>query len=397
MSHEGNSSEVANKPRKKRILFVVTQSEFGGAQQFISQLISHLPADKFETALVVGKDGGNEIKSLLPEHTAYIVAKHLIREPNLWSDVRSIFELRKIYREYKPDVVFLNSSKAGFNGSLAISGLFWRLPNIKVIYRIGGWQFNDPIPKWKRFLYIGLEKLSARFKDEIVVNNLSDFHDAQRLSIRPRNQVHLIHNGIDPYIKFPNRTEVHQKLLSELPNDTLLRSDVRIVGTIANFYETKGLSFLIQASAQLPADTITMIIGDGKLRSKLEQEIRNLGLEEKVFLIGRRSNATQYLPALDVFVLPSVKEGFPWVILEAITARVPVVATRVGAVPEIIESGKSGIIVSPGNPDELVRAIMEVTADKLLADEMTIQAHQNLIQKFNLRSMVEKYESLLDS
>jgi len=157
------------------------------------------------------------------------------------------------------------------------------------------------------------------------------------------------------------------------------------------------LSSLIKAAKESPDNIKFVVIGDGQLREKLEKEIESYGLEKRVFLVGRVLNAYQYMTAFNVFVLPSVKEGFPWTILEAMSAKIPVIASNVGAMAEIIENGKNGMSVAPKKPSQISDAIKTLMEDEKLRDEITIQAHQTVIKRFNIHSMIEQYERLFSS
>ncbi len=173
-----------------------------------------------------------------------------------------------------------------------------------------------------------------------------------------------------------------------------------MVGTVANFYKTKGLEYLIEAIKILGAehkiqDVAFVIIGDGTEREKLETQIKGSGIKNKIFLTGRLPNARKYLAAFDIFVLPSIKEGFPWALLEAMTAKLPVIVTNVGAAPEIIEDGKNRFVVEPRKPELFAQKIKELIGDEHLRHELGIQAHQTVVLKFDLNKMVEKVEVLL--
>lgn len=399
----------------------------GGAQHFLVQLISGLPPERFECSVVVGKDGGGALRSALPANIPYFMAENLWREPNFLHDIASLFELRKIYKAQKPDIIFLNSSKAGFNGSWAASALPGRLPNTTVIYRIGGWSFNDPQPYWKRIFSIILEKVSDSWKDYIIVNNRKDFEDARRFKISPKKELRLIHNGIDPYTQVLEPDEARIKFLNlvqtQRPSVERLRSEGErntehsnanvgsteygsasvanlfqtkfIVGTIANFYPTKGLETLLEAIPKIKSNASFIIIGDGALRPELEKKIQAFGISNRVYLAGRIADAAQYLRAFSVFVLPSLKEGFPWSILEAMTAKVSVIASSVGAIPEIIEQGKNGLVFSAGNSDQLAQAVDLMLSDENLRKQCAIEGHQTILHRFSLRKMLDEYEKLL--
>ncbi len=372
----------------KKMLFVITQGEFGGAQRFISQLIANLDSSKFQCTVVSGSNTGTGLSGWLPPSVPQTIMRYLRRNPNLLSDIRALWELRGILLRDRPDILFLNSSKAGFIGSLAGHIARWQLPSLTVIYRIGGWSFHDPRPWYQRFIFRLLEKISAQWKDYIVVNNRNDFDAAQRLGISPRKKLILIHNGIDPYLDFLSPQEAHQELFKE----TFIPKT--LIGTIANFYPTKGLDVFLEAMTRLPREIGLVIIGDGSLRKDLEAKIKNYGLEYRVILAGQLPDAWRYIPLFKIFVLSSLKEGFPWAVLEAMAAKVPVVATRVGAIPELIEDKQNGIIVPPGDSRSLAEAITTLLANDHLQQQYALAAHQTILKHFTLRHMVEQYEEL---
>src|SRR3989344_2626375 len=148
---------------KKRILFVITQSELGGAQKFLFNLTSHLDKEVYDFQVAVGSSGnGDFLRVMKADDVPCQILKFLKREPAI-SDIRAIFEIRGLIKNYRPDVLFLNSSKAGFIGSLA-SVFPMKINAMKVIYRIGGWTFNDPWPKWKKWHYLIFRKLRRKKK-----------------------------------------------------------------------------------------------------------------------------------------------------------------------------------------------------------------------------------------
>lgn len=297
-------------------------------------------------------------------------------------------------RSFNPDIVLCVSSKAGFIGARAAYGLRQSHPDLKVIYRIGGWSFNDPVSAWKRRLYLTMERLSARWKDIIVVNNSHDLDQAHAVGIRPRERVIRIYNGIDPFLELSERATARSFISSRIPEQYRPGAATRLVGTIANFYPAKDIPTLIAAAARMQGDVRFVVIGDGPQRVELERLIADYELAKTFFLVGRVTDAARLLTAFDVFVLPSAKEGFPWALLEAMAAKVPVVATRVGAVPEMLEHRVSGLIVKPRDPEMLARAITELLGNERLGQELAIRAHQQVITRFTLREMISQYEKL---
>jgi glycosyltransferase involved in cell wall biosynthesis len=216
------------------------------------------------------------------------------------------------------------------------------------------------------------------------VNNKHDLDQAKELRITPKKELILIHNGVDlNKIDFLEKERARDKL--ELPRDEY------IIGTIANFYKTKGLKYLIQAMKEVE-DKKLIIIGEGRERKSLEELIKKEGLKDKIKLLGKKKDAYKYLKAFDIFVLSSVKEGFPWVALEAMSARVPVIATRVGAIPEIMTHKENGLIIEPKEPRQIVEALNEI--DNL---DLVDSAYQTVSDRFSLDKMVSEIESVIDN
>ena len=382
---------------RKKVLFVITQSEIGGAQRFILNTASHLDKDKYEILVAIGNtpsnssgqvDNGDLFRALHDIGVSTHRLSHLVRNPNIKQDLKAVLELRKLIKSFRTDTIFLNSSKAGFIGSVAAKFPI-KLRGVKVVYRIGGWSFNDPGSQWQKWLWTILEWTSARWKDVIIVNNQHDFDQALKLHIKPRAKLTLIHNGIETYkLDLLSRDEARTKLKVQAEY---------IIGTIANFYPAKGLEYLVRAAYYFQNNdkVVFLIIGDGQERTELESLIKDLGLERKVVLAGQIPDAFKYLTAFDIFVLPSVKEGFPWALIEAMAAKLPIVATCVGAVPEIIDDYKNGIIVEPKNPQAMADKVREIMDSAHLQKELGIQAHQTVLFKFELDKMVQQIEDLL--
>ena len=343
----------------------MTQSEFGGAQRFIYRLTTNLDSQKYDILVAAGPEG-NDANGLLfnlkDKGFKTIALKFLRRGVNpLFDFCLGLIEIYRLIKKEKPDILFLCSSKAGAMGSLI--GRILKVP--KIIYRIGGWTFNDPWPKWKKEPYIWLEKFSAKWKDYIINNAESDRQQAIKLGIRPRKEILTIYNGIDTdKLEFLGKKEAREFL-------NLKDSDF-VVGTIANNYPAKGIKYLIEAAEKLK-DIELVIIGKGNR-----------------FI----ADAYKHLKAFDIFVLPSVKEGFPWVILEAMTAEIPIIATKVGAIPEIINNNENGILIESRNPQQIADAITKLLNNENLRKNLVEQGKKTVIEKFNLEKMIKAYEDL---
>ncbi len=358
---------------KLKILYIVTQGECGGAQRYVFDLATSF-ADEFDVTIAIGEQEGRRDLQQKLQITNYklqiIQLRHLVRKISPFHDILAIFELAKLYKTLKPDIIHLNSSKAGILGSFAKS-LFTH--HSSLIYTAHGWVFNEPLNRAKKALYQWLERFTARWKNKIIVLSDFDRHSGEKIGIE-KEKIIKIPLGIETPT-FLDKKEAREKILDILnkrDSSTSFhfgRNDTVIV-TIANLYSTKGLDTLIEAIRLLAdrerdsstsfhfgrndSDIKFVIIGEGPERKNLENLIKKNQLKNTVFLTGTIDNASQYLKAFDLFVLPSRKEGLPYTILEAIAAGLPIVATDVGGVKELVADA-----ITPNDPKILAEKIIQ--------------------------------------
>ena len=341
--------------KKPKILYLVTQSEWGGAQRYVFDLASSLRAD-FEVAVAAGapRDGAL-FKALETKGVPTIKLKNLVREIKPISDLRAFLEIRNLLKQVRPKILHTNSAKAGFLGALAAARL-----DIKVVYTVHGWTFLEPLPALARALYLLAEKIACRYRHATILLSQYEKNIAEKYNLSCGITA-VIPHGID-LPKFWSREESRRTLSAHLQSP--VRNDVPWIGTIANLYKTKDIPNLIAALSLISEKYCAIIIGDGPERKKIEQLIKDNNLTDRVYLTGRLSYAECSLPAFDIFVLPSAKEGLPYALLEAMAAGLPIIATEVGAIPEMIENKKTGLLVPPRNTLKLQSAIERMIFDK---------------------------------
>jgi len=372
----------------QKILYIVTQAETGGAQKYVSDLATNLDKNRFEIMVAAGSPRCEASEKLsdwlfVKLHDAGIklsCLKNLKREINPLFDLLGFFEIYKLIKKFKPDIVHLNSSKAEILGALAA-----KLAGVKkIIFTAHGYVFNEPMPSWKKLFYKKAERFVSRFINKIICVSEFDRQTGLKNKIAPEDKYVVVHNAINlENYNFLDQREARQKLQDitklNLKNKT-------IIGTIANLYKTKGLEYFIEAAKILNRDDlIFLVIGEGAERKNLELMIENKKLSN-FFLVGNISNAANYLKAFDIFVLPSVKEGFPYTILEARATNLPIIATRVGALPEIIQDQKNGLLLEPSDPQSLAQNIDRLIDDQKLVNLLKNQpsdnqAFQNFLKK----------------
>lgn len=386
---------------KTKIIYVITQGELGGAQRYVHDLATNLDKTQYDVLVMAGAEKPDLKIKLERAGIPCALVKNLVRKLHPLKDLLAIFELQKAFRELEPNIIHLNSGKAGFLGSIA-AGLAGQ--RNKVIFTAHGFSFLEPNPWWLRTLYLWAEKIAKPFRQKIICVSEYDRQQALKQKIGAEKQLITIHNGID--------TEKFQILRGQLQiNSKFKIPNTKLVSTIAHLYPTKGLKYLIEAAkivtAKFPAVSF-VVIGEGQEKTKLESRIKNYGLGEKFFLLGAIPNASQYLTEFDIFVLPSIKEGFPYTILEAMAAGLPIVATNVGGIPEMITPSLSppiplrgtggeevgvGILVPPKNPETLAEVIIYLLNHPDLAEKL-IQNAREKVGHFTVQKMLAETEKV---
>lgn len=365
----------------------------GGAQRYVLDLVRYFKEKNNDICVCSGETGPmmNEMESIsIKTH----IFHNLVREIHFVKDFLCLIEIYNYIRAEKPDIVHLNSSKAGVLGAIAA-----RIAGVKkIIYTVHGFVFLEPMPKWKKKLYIWAEKFSSRFKDAIICVSDYDRKAGIKYKIAPEQKLMTIHNGIDSSrLNFLPKDEARRELLKTYnlpasPAGRQLTTYNLIIGTIANFYPTKGLVYLIGAAKEILKkypDTLFIIIGDGMDRKSLEDEITKNNLSKNIILTGQIKNASQYLMAFDIYVSSSVKEGLPYSIMEAMAAGLPIVSTNVGGIPELLNA-ECGILVEPKNVYSIASELEKIIADPLYRKKLGENAKKFAQSEFSFNAMLYK-------
>ncbi len=359
-----------------KVLFLITKATWGGAQRYVWDMVSHIPSEQFEPIVGYGEKGKLSEK-LDSEAIEGYPLPSLGRDVVVISDISSFFQILTCLRKVRPDVLHLNSSKAAALGALAA-----RLVGVKkIVFTVHGWPFNEKRNELARVLMYFVSWLTAFLSHEVIVVSKSD--EAQGKKMRwVGNTIHYIPIGIETPL-FLSREKASAALNLEKT------STPRIV-TIAELTPNKGLQYGIEAISILKSENVDaqyIVIGTGEKRAELEDFATEMSVEECVIFAGFIDDAARYLRAFDIFLLPSVKEGMPYVLLEAAAAGLPIVTTTV-VNPEIAEQYKNIRVVPPADPEALAEALVQTIREKVGKELLPVQNH------FPLSDMVEKTVTL---
>lgn len=307
--------------------------------------------------------------------------KYLVREINPEKDFRAFFELRKVLSELKPDLVHLHSSKAGILGRLAAKSL-----GLPAVFTAHGWAFTEGVSAKRRFVYRNIERVMARFSDKILTVSEFDRQLALKAKVGNETTVMTIHNG-----------------MPEVDSNTAgfsQRSKIRLI-MVARFEIPKNQKFLLGALAKVaPENWELELVGDGPSLASAQKLAAQLGIGEKVVFSGACDDVPSRLSQSDVFVLISDWEGLPLTILEAMRSGLPVVASNVGGVSELIADGESGFLVERGDQEGLVIALTRLIKSDELRKKQGILGRQIYRTNFTFDIMLDKilkiYQIVLD-
>lgn len=342
----------------KRILYVITKSNWGGAQKYVYDLAHTDKKNRNDVAVACG--GRGEMYARLSEVGVRVFGiDSLIRDISFFREVKSFIHLLRIFLRFQPHTIHLNSSKIGVLGSIAgrIYNLFSK-QRAQIIFTAHGWAFNEDRNFLSRTLIRVASFLTIISSHKTIV--LSKFEYDQVVHwLGCRHKLEIQKLEIGP-IEFHDREQA-RKIIAERMNSRV-SLDSKWVITIAELHKNKGLKFGIEAFSKMKNPPIWIIIGEGEERDNLQMKINDLELSDKIFLIGYLENASSVLRAGDIFLLPSIKEGLPYVLLEAEQAELPLVATTVGGIPEYF-SKNSNQIVKPKDVESLRLAMEKFTPD----------------------------------
>jgi len=376
--------------QRKKILFLITKANFGGAQRYVYDLVTSLPEKSFEVIVACGR--GKALKAKLKEKNIPTLSiETLDRNINILNDLKTIRKLSTIIKKEKPDIIHINSSKIGGLGALV--GRYHKIPNI--VFTGHGWAFNENRNIFSKIVIFILHALTILLSHHTIA--VSEETKKQIADLIPfsfiKNKIYVIHNGITPYTCAEKET-ARAHITSLYQNNALQKESVWI-GVVGELHHIKGHSYLIDAISELVSDDVfeniqLVILGEGEERNRLETQIKRYGLSKHVFLVGNIDQAALYMNAFDIFIFPSLSEAFPYTILEAGNAGLPVVASRVGGIPEVITHKENGLLVKPKDISGLKHSLLTLLHSPDLRKSYGEELKKKVSSLFSHHSMVEK-------
>ncbi len=342
--------------QRKKVLFLITKATFGGAQRYVYDLATNLPQHEYETGAAFGKRG--RLSEMLETHGIPVLdVPSLDRNISPLRDIRSFSEIKEAIRAAAPDVLHVNSSKAAALGALA-----GRVLGIKkIVFTAHGWPFKESRDIFSQAFFFLISWFTALLSTHVIVVSRTD----ERIGLRMpwvRKKIVYIPLGREN-LNLASPQEGFKEMFGILPPPFIGPQTIRLV-SLADLTRNKGLRFGIDAVAELVKrghDCIYVIAGEGEERDRLVAHMHAQSLSDRVFFSGFIPDAARYLSGFDVYLLPSLKEGMPYVLIEASLAGLPIVATTV-IDPDFAESLGRTTLVPPQNALALADAVEAVAS-----------------------------------
>jgi glycosyltransferase involved in cell wall biosynthesis len=374
--------------RPLKIVRIIARLNIGGPAIHVALLTAQLNEGDFESLLVAGSVGDEEgdMSYYAAERgVAPLIIADLGRELNPIRDIRTMWKLYKLLRHEQPDVVHTHTAKAGFVGRWAAK--FAGVPVI--VHTFHGHVFQGYFGRLKTRVFITLEQLTSRITDSILTLTQSLRRElALTYRVARTEKITVLPLGLDlaPFAAAPRKTGAFREQFG-------IPLDAPLVGIAGRMVPVKNHALFLEAAAQVRAkrpEVRFVMIGDGELRDDLERQIDNLGLRGFVKITGWLNDMASAYADMDVFALSSVNEGTPVTVIEALSAGCPVVATHVGGLPDLLEGGRFGTLVSSGNAHAFAQAILDALENP--PDTSTAQAA--MLNQYGIDRLVSDLSAL---
>jgi len=359
----------------------------GGGQVTLLTLARGLDRERFEV-FAASEPGGP-----LVEEMGKLGVPHVPISLRKSSGLRAVAAIAAVLKNNRIDVLHTHGGIAGLYGRWAAK----KAGTPAVVHTIHGIHYLHYRNPLIRRAFVILERRLSRITDAVIFVSEADLERGRRLRLALPERSRLIRNGVDPAI--PAAASDPGKKREELG-----AQGKPLVAAVSRLHRQKGVAYLLRAvpfiRRELPAVKVA-IAGGGPLQEALALEIRRLGIGDAALLLGERADAREILAAADVFVLPSLWEGLPYVLVEAAALGMPIVATDIDGIREVIRSGSTGILVPPRNPAALASAVLLLLGDRDLAGKLGENARREIPGRFSVGRMIAEtgflYEEVLRS
>ena len=356
---------------------------YGGGERYLELLFERLDRTQYRPLLICPEPG-----SFVGRMEARGVETHLVHLAPLFNPF-ALWRLTRLLVQQRVTILQTHGARSNFYGRIA-----GRLAGVPVIISTVHNSLKDyEVRPLKRWLYMYLLRLTLPLVHRIICVSDSNRRDLIEECSAVAAKTQTVYNGVDPsaFSSQPDRQTVRKELGT---------TQGPVLVTIGRLADQKGHRYLLQALPRLLEtwpQLCCLFVGEGELRDALHHMAIDLGVEQACRFVGVRADIADILAAADLFVLPSLSEGFPFVLLEALVMGCPIVASRVNGIPELIEEGKTGFLVPAREPQALALAIQKLLSDPAAASRMGAAGRTVVREQFTADRMVAKMTAIFDA
>ncbi len=360
-----------------KILQLISSYGFFGSENVVFELSRGLKSHEIENIIGVFENAHNPHIEII-HHAEKNNLKAKIFRCNGKVDFKTFHEIREFVREKQVSIIHTHGYKSNIYGFFIAKVDKKPIPIVSTCHN---WIADDP----KTRAYYWIDKFVLKWFDEVIAVS-EGIKDELLGKGMPEDKIRLIYNGVN--------INKYDTYTGTVRNELKINEKTKVIGTVARLTAEKGLSYLLEAFKKVVcffSDSILIIVGDGPLGNELREKACELGISDKVIFTGKRTDLAQIYSTMDIFVLPSLKEGLPMVILEAMASRKPIIATNVGGIPGVIENGREGILVRPKSVEDLNKAIITLLKDHGVSRRLAYNAREKVVRQFSSEIMCNRY------
>lgn len=376
---------------KLRVAHIITRLSKGGAQENTFHTVRLADRDRYDVDLISGPTEGHEgsIEDMVSDAEIDVVrVSHLVRDPAPLRDMLALRALTELLKQRQYDIVHTHTSKAGYLGRIAAH----RAGVKHIVHTAHGNIFDGYFSALKTHVYIWMERHAARYTHRFIELTPGGIDEYLARRIGTAERYRVVFSGVDfaPFEQARAERALIRAALGIAP-------EAFLVGGVGRLEPVKGFNYFVEAALLLARENPALrfiLAGDGSQRAQLETMAAPLG--NAFTFLGLRADVPAVMAAMDVFVLPSVNEGMGRVLLEAGAAGTPIVATRVGGVPDLLRNGELGVLVAPRDAAALADGVRQLHDAPAVRESMAERAHAAFVPHYSVEEMVRQIEAIYE-
>ena len=384
-----------------RVLRVIARLNMGGPAIHVANLAAGLEGRGYHTTLVAGSLArGEDSMAFLAERLEIPVigVPELQREVSLLDDARAVRRVASIIRKVRPHILHTHTAKAGAIARAAAIGSGTARPPI-IVHTFHGHVLKGYFDPARTAVFRQVERNLARSSHVLVAVSPEVRDELVEQGVAPREKFTVIRLGIPLDDRLGDATaDFDYRRLYGIPRHAFV---IGWVGRMTGVKDTGAVLEIVRATREREVDAVLVMVGDGPDRERLEQLAHELGIARNTYFVGYQSEVAGYYRLFDAFLLPSVNEGTPVSAIEALASGTPVVATRVGGVPDVVRDGVDGFLVESGDASTAAERLADLAADAALRTRLGTSGRARVLERYSVARLVDDvdrlYRSLLTS